>query len=135
MPKKLLLSIGAVWVFIFIFETLVHGFGLVDFYRAETNLFRSPEEGTGYFAYLLAGHLLLAIGITVLVNGFARSQSVGAAARLGAFLGLTVGGGSAVLQYVAQPMSSELMAIWMVVAVIEFSAAAAFSRLIAGDPA
>ncbi|GJL95014.1 MAG: hypothetical protein DHS20C05_14190 [Hyphococcus sp.] len=133
MARRYLFSVLAVWVFIFAFETLVHGLGLSGMYAAENTLFRAPEDGVALMPVLIIGHFALAVGIVGLVCGFARAGTISRAAQIGAFLGLTIGGGSALLTYVAQPLPVNLVMAWCVAGVIEFAAAAALARIVFGD--
>lgn len=133
MARRYLFSILAVWVFIFAFETMVHGLGLASVYRDQAALFRSPEEGVDFVPILILGHLLLAAGIVGLVCGVAQAVSPASAAGIGAFLALTIGLGTSVLQFVAQPLPLYLVGIWGVAGIIEFAAAATLARLVFGD--
>ncbi len=134
MARRYLFSGLAVWVFIFAYETVVHGLGLSGFYQAESALFRSPEEGVGFMPILIFGHLMLAAGLVGLVCGFARAETAGKAAMIGGFLGLTIGGGSALLNYAAMPLPLSLVGAWSLAALVEFAAAAALGRIVFGDP-
>lgn len=135
MARRYLFSVLSVWVFIFAFETMVHGLGLSGAYKEADALFRSPEEGVAFLPVLIFGHLMLALGITGLVCGFAKAETIAKAAQIGAFLGLTIGGGSALLYYVAQLLAPGLVGSWVVAGLVEFTIAAILARLVFGEPA
>lgn len=132
MTRKIFIAILGVWVFVFIFETLVHGFGLQSIYRGNDTMFRSPEEGLNFFPILLLGHLLLATGIVGLAVIFAKTTSVPRAAMIGGFIGVTFGVGSVLLQFVAQPVSANVAAIWAIAAIAEMTLAAVLAGALSG---
>jgi hypothetical protein len=96
--------------------------------------FRAEAEGVQMLPLLVAGHLALAVGLVVVVCRIARAESLGAAAAVGALLALTFGGGSSLLQYVAQDLPPALVGLWVAGGVVEFALGAALARLVFGRP-
>jgi hypothetical protein len=131
MARRTFFATLAVWVFLFAFETLFHGIALRDFY-ADLTYFRGEAEGVQMLPLLVAGQLALAIGIVGVVCRIAQPSSIATATAIGAFVGLTFGGGSAILQYVAQDLPIALVGLWIAGGVAEFAAASALARVVFG---
>lgn len=133
LARRTVFAVIAVWVFLFAFETLFHGIALRDFYAGLTG-FRTEAEGVQMLPLLVAGHLVLAVGLVVVVCRIAKAENLVAAAAVGALLALTFGGGSSLLQYAAQDLPPALVGLWIAGGVVEFALGGAVARLVFGRP-
>lgn len=64
MNAKAIISVVVLFILSLGLGFVVHGTLLGDQYAQLPNLYRSMEDSQGYFGYMLAGHLLIAIGLT-----------------------------------------------------------------------
>ncbi len=64
MSKQFIISVVALFIWTMAMGFLIHGWILAEDYAALPNVYRSMEESQGYFGYMLAGHLSLAVGLT-----------------------------------------------------------------------
>ncbi len=130
--RKYVFAVLATWVFVFAYETLVHGLALSPVYGEHKALFRPAEEGVTLLPGLITGHLFLAIGIVGLICWIGKAQSLGHAAQIGVFMGFTYGDGTAIMQFVAMPMSLTLAILWAVIEVVELALGAIVARVAFG---
>lgn len=64
MNARFLISVVVLFVLSMGLGFIVHGTLLADQYAQLPNLYRSLEESQSYFGYMVAAHLLIAIGLT-----------------------------------------------------------------------
>ena len=60
MNKKFLISVVVMFFLSMALGFLVHGFLLVQEYSKLTGLFRSPEDQTNHFSFMLLAHVFIA---------------------------------------------------------------------------
>jgi len=64
MNLKFIISVVVLFVLSMGLGFLVHGTLLADQYGQLPNLYRTMEDSENYFGFMIAGHLLIAIGLT-----------------------------------------------------------------------
>ena len=127
--KRLLITIIALFVFIFAFEWVFHGIILKDCYAQTQNLWRPENEMMGYFHWLVLGQAVIAIAFAILfAQGFAAG-GVGAGIRLGIMVAL-LRVGLDLITYAVQPLPAKLILFWAVGGLVETGLAGAIAGAI-----
>jgi hypothetical protein len=122
--KKLFIAFIAAFVFIFLFEWLLHGVFLKDAYTSVQNLMRPKEEFGSHFHWLVLGEAIMVFMFTVIyARGFADGGVPGGV-RLGVMLAVTYIGAD-LITYAVQPFPGNLIVIWSVAVLIEYAIAGA----------
>ncbi len=114
--KRFLLSSVVGFIFMAIYEMLVHNIALIGVYDLTPQLWRTPEEMN--IALMMAGYALMTL---LLVCLFAKQMNVrtakqGAAAGLAVGLPLALAGA---MSYVWMPISITLAACWFVATLVK----------------
>jgi len=86
---RLLLPIIAVFIFIFAFDFLVHGYLLKGLYKETASLWR--PEGDHKMAFIFASELLFAIMASYIFTLNFEGKGIGEGVRYGLLIGLLVG--------------------------------------------
>ena len=76
MNVKFIISVVVLFVLSMGFGFLIHGTLLSDQYAQLPNLYRSMEDGQNYFGFMIAAHVLIAIGRGVAVRVVRREDRV-----------------------------------------------------------
>jgi hypothetical protein len=117
--SKLLWPIISVYVLVFVYAYVVHGYLLVDIYRQTPQLWRSPEDMSAYFPVMLISEIAFSIIFTL---GYAFLQEKLSGALKGWQYGLGMGAAFAAIQfgvYAYMPISLTLAILWAVDALVE----------------
>lgn len=117
--RHVLISIIAVFAFIFIFEWVFHTVLLESSYQATAALWRSQDEMTARFPWLIAGQFGMAVFITLLYYGFVRDRRLGSGLRFGLVIGLFMAS-PFLINYAVTPYPMSLVISWMAGSVVEF---------------
>lgn len=64
MNAKAIISVVVLFILSMGLGFLVHGTLLFDEYSQLPNIYRSMEDSQGYFGFMIAGHVLIAVGLT-----------------------------------------------------------------------
>ncbi len=64
MNAKIIISVIVLFILSMALGFLVHGTLLLDEYSGLPNIYRSMEDSQNYFGFMIAGHVLIAIGLT-----------------------------------------------------------------------
>lgn len=116
--KRLLIAIGAAFVFIFVSDFLIHGVWLDAEYKATASLWRLEPEMQARFHWMLIGQLLAAISFVYIWAKWIRPRDLGAGAYFGLWLGVAQGIW-AIAYYVVAPLPGSLAAKWFLVGILQ----------------
>jgi len=117
--RHVFISIVAVFTFIFIFDWVFHGILLESSYQATYALWRSKDEMTAHFPWLVAGQLSMAVFITLLYYGFVRDRRLGSGLGFGLVIGLFMAS-PYLINYAVTPYPLSLVASWIGGSIVEF---------------
>jgi hypothetical protein len=113
MNKTFVISVVALFVVSMLLGLVVHGMLLhADYLKlTEVGLFRSESDAHAYFVYMLAAHVILAIGITwIYRQGRTSRPWMGQGVRFGIALALVASVPTYLIYFAVQPMPSDLVA-------------------------
>ncbi len=112
MNKTFVLSVVAVFVASMILGFVVHGWMLAPEYAKLYSLFRAPADQEQHFPYMIAGHLVMAIGWTWVYRiGRENKPWVGQGIRFGLAIAVACAIPGYLIYYAVQPMPSDLVAM------------------------
>ena len=109
--KSYIAPIFAGFIFVFIYEFIIHGFLLNGIYEQTPNLWRAPETMGDFIPFSIAMQFLMTALLAVI---FAKSYKGGGlleGLRFGALLGALFGLSMA-SAYIYMPISALLAALW-----------------------
>jgi cation transporter-like permease len=112
MNKKFILSVFALFVVSMIAGIVIHGTLLGADYQALGPVMRPPEDAQGYFGWMLAAHLIMAVGLTgIYRRGHEAGKPwLGQGVRFGMWMALVVTVAIYLIYYAVQPMPGMLVA-------------------------
>jgi len=112
-PKRLILTIIAVFVALWATDFLIHGVWLASTYKATMNLWRSDSEMQARMGWLFLGQFLAAfVFVVVWSKGFPATASAGGACLYGVLMGLFLQSNS-LITYAVQPLPPSLTVKWI----------------------
>ena len=117
--RHVFISIIAVFAFIFIFEWVFHTVLLESSYQATAAFWRSQDEMTAHFPWLVAGQFGTAVFITLVYYGFVRDRRLASGLRFGLVIGLFMAS-PFLINYAVTPYPMSLVISWMGGSVVEF---------------
>lgn len=109
---RVLTGIVVAFIVVFIFGWAFHGVLLADHYAALPDLYRAEETMSDFLPWLLAGQLLIAIALVLLLNLHRDRLTT----RLGLQFGLLIGllsAGSQLVTYGVMPFPLMLVGWWV----------------------
>lgn len=113
-PKRLIVTLIAVFAAVFLTDFLIHGVWLQSTYKATMTLWRTEEEMNKRFGWMMLGQFLVAASFTVLwAKGFAATATAKCACLYGLFMGL-FSQAMTVIFYVVEPLPASLCVKWFV---------------------
>jgi hypothetical protein len=103
--KRYMIGSIVVFVFIFLFDFLLHAVALKGCYEGIKHILR-PEEGAGaFFFWVILSELILAFGLCcVFVKGY-ENRGIGEGIRFGLIIGIAFGVSAAIMHYAVYPVS------------------------------
>jgi hypothetical protein len=111
MNKTFAVSVVVVFVVSMILGFVVHGVLLGQQYAALTQLFRGEQDQMGHFAYMIAAHVVMAIGFTwVYRQGRENKPFLGQGARFGLAVAVLATIPTYLIYFAVQPLPSDLVA-------------------------
>jgi hypothetical protein len=123
-PKKFIIAFLAAFVFIFLFEFVLHAKLLHSAYLETATLWRTEESFNSHFPLLLLGQAVIAFFFTMIfATGFA-SGGAGAGVRFGIMFAF-VGIGANLITFAVQPLTTKILLYWCIGGLIEFAIAGA----------
>ncbi len=116
--KRLILTALTLFVVVFVFEWVFHGGLMASVYEQTAELWRSEQEMTDRFVWMIVGQLMLASAVALLFAWGCKAGGVREGLTLGAILALLRMAGNTVM-YVVAPYPVRLIAWWDAGATIE----------------
>jgi magnesium-transporting ATPase (P-type) len=111
MNKRFVLSVVVLFVVSMLLGFVVHGTILHDDYAKMQNLFRSEADQQAHFLYMIAAHVLMAIGVTwVYRQGRDAQPWLGQGVRFGLALFVLMTLPTYLIYFAVQPMPSDVVA-------------------------
>ena len=112
MQKKFVISVVVMFIASMLLGFVVHATLLHSAYAKLPNLFRAEAQAQGYFGYMLAAHLLIAIGFTwIYRQGKEDKPWLAQGLRFGAAVAVMMTIPTYLIYYAVQPMPSDLVAL------------------------
>lgn len=109
--KSLLITMLAVFIYIFASDFIIHGLLLKSSYHATSELWRSESEMQSFMPWMLFGQLLIAKYFTLLfVKGY-NGTGIMEGIRFGVLIGF-FSVGAQCIQYAVMPMPLSLLFSW-----------------------
>ena len=108
----------AVFVFIFVYEWIVHDKLLRGLYEQTPALWRTKAEMQERMVWLVGGQLALAVLLSYIFTKGYENRGPAEGVRYGVLMGLLMTAGNLIM-YAVQPISLALLAAWTVVGLLE----------------
>lgn len=105
--KRFVIASVAVFVFLYLYNWLVHGVLLAPKYEEVAHLFRSQADFMAHMPWMIAGYILMAIAFCRLFIGGYEDRGIGEGVRFGLWAGLLIGSID-FISYAVQPISLKL---------------------------
>lgn len=118
--KRYALSVVAGFIFVFIFEYMLHGNLLMGLYEQTSNLWRSPEEMEKYMPLMTLIQFLSVVVISFIFTRNYENKGIAEGARFGLLIGLLIGVGM-IGSYAYMPIPMALALGWFIGTVIELT--------------
>jgi hypothetical protein len=122
--KKFFIALVAAFIFIFLFGFTWYGVLMNPIHQEIPALFRPEAEFRNYFAWLVFGHLVMAFFLTLLCARYTPAGGAGGGARLG-FMTALIYAGADFITYAVQPLTTKMLAGWIVGDLLMFATAGA----------
>lgn len=116
--QRFIISVIAVFAFMFAYEYVVHGQLLMPLYNETPSLWRPMDAMMNFMPWMIVTSLALAAVITYLFTRHYEAKGYGEGARFGLYIGLILG----LMQFGAYyylPISLNMALAWFVAYVIE----------------
>ena len=111
-PKRLTLSIVAVFLGVWMTDFLIHGVWLKSAYERTMSLWRPEADMQAHMAWLMLGQFIFAATFATLwAKGFAATGCFRCACIYGAFMGLA-SQATTLITYAVQPFPAEIAVKW-----------------------
>lgn len=112
MNKQFVISVVVLFVVSMLLGFVVHGWLLhAEYAKLVPNLFRSPQDAQGHFAYMLLAHVSMAVGLTwIYRQGRDARPWLGQGLRFGAALAVLMTIPTYLIYFAVQPLPSDLVA-------------------------
>lgn len=118
-PKRLLLTIVAVFAGIWVTDFLIHGVWLQTTYKETMSLWRPEAEMQRRMGWLMLGQLLAAVTFVVIWSkGFPATASLGGACLYGLFMG-GFSQATTLVTYAVQPFPPSLTVKWFCAGLVQ----------------
>ncbi len=122
--KRIIPAILVTFIFVFIFEWVLHGILLKGMYEATPQLWRPQAVMPQYMPFLGLGQFLFTVFLGLLfVKGY-EGRGIGEGLRFGLLVGLLLAPINLVW-YAIQPLAPTLIAYWIIGSIIEMLIAGA----------
>lgn len=116
--KRNVKSAIAVFIFVFIYEWLLHGKLLAGQYQGTAHLWRTPDDFADFYPYMLLLQFVFSLWLATLFDKNYENKGVDEGIRFGTLIGT----GLAIITlgwYVVLPVSSDLGITWALGAFVE----------------
>jgi hypothetical protein len=122
--EKFFFAFIAAWIFVFAFGFVWYGNLMHSIHDEVSVLWRTEAEFGGHFPWLVLGHAVMAFFLTLLYASFVASGGAGAGAKLGVMIAFLYIGNN-LITFAVQPLTTKILAGWMVGGLLEFAIAGA----------
>ncbi|MEM7618192.1 MAG: hypothetical protein AAF244_02295 [Pseudomonadota bacterium] len=119
--KRYALSVIAGFIFVFVFEYMLHGNLLMGLYEQTSNLWRSTEEMEKYAPFMGLVQFLTVVILAFIFTCNFENKGVTEGARFGLLIGLLFGVGM-IGMYAYMPIPMALAVAWFIGTLIEMTA-------------
>jgi hypothetical protein len=112
MNKQFVISVVVVFIVAMLLGMVVHGMILHgDYDKLAGTVFRTPADSQQHFAYMIAAHISMAIGLTwVYRQGRTAAPWMGQGVRFGLAIWVLVSVPTYLIYFAVQPLPSDLVA-------------------------
>ena len=110
--KNLVFASLAVFIFIFLYDWVVHGMLLQDAYHATANLWRPEEDMAKFFQFMVAGQALLAFMFCFIFAKGYEARGIMEGVRFGVYIGLLFSA-KLLIMYAVAPYPLTLIYAWL----------------------
>ena len=111
MNARFWISVAVLFVVSMLLGMVVHGMVLGPDYAKLQNLFRAPADSQAHFPYMIAAHIVMAIGFTwIYRQGRDDRPWLGQGLRFGLAVAMLVTIPTYLIYFAVQPMPSDLVA-------------------------
>ena len=117
--KRFMLSVITLFVFLFLFDWMLHGWLLKTTYEQTASLWRTPQDMQQHFIWLLLGQYLIALMFCFIYTKGYEGRGVGEGVRYGLYVAILFTGPH-LIAYAAQPIPLYLIGYWILGALSEF---------------
>ena len=117
--KRLIVASIVVFVFVYLYDWVFHGFILKNAYVQTASLWRPEQEMMSYFHFLVLGQAVTAFMASLVFAKTCKSGSICEGLNYGALLGLLFAGPS-LITYAVQPLPATLVGLWVIGAIVKF---------------
>ena len=122
--KKFFIAFIAAFVFIFLFGFVWFGQLMHGIHDEVPVLWRTEADFGSHFPWLILGHGVMAFFLTLLYARFVPMGGAGAGATLGILTALVLIGNN-LITFAVQPLTTKILAGWIVGGLLEFGIAGA----------
>lgn len=132
--KRLVLTIVAVFVYLFASDFLIHGVLLEGAYMETASSWRTKEDMQQYMGWLIAGQFFISTFFSILYVKTFKEKSI----KKGACYGFAAGGllvSPYFIQYAVMPLPQTIMWSWIVCGLIQATLGGVVASLVYQKPA
>jgi hypothetical protein len=122
--KKFFFAFIAAWIFVFAFGFVWYGNLMHSIHDEVPVLWRTEADFGSHFPWLVLGHAVMAFFLTLLYASFVASGGAGAGVKLGVMIAFLYIGNN-LITFAVQPLTTKILAGWMVGGLLEFAIAGA----------
>jgi len=117
--KKFFIAFVAAFGFLFLFGFLWYAILMHGAHQEVRALFRTESEFNEHFLWLVLGHIVMALFLTLLCVRFVPAGGAGPCALLGLLVAL-VYEGPHLITFAVQPITTKILCGWIVGSLIQF---------------
>src|SRR5436305_12543814 len=122
--KKFFIAFVAAFGFLFLFGFVWYGMLMHGAHQEVPALFRTEAEFKEHFVWLVLGHIVMALFLTLLCARFVPAGGAGPCAMLGLLVALVYAGAN-MITFAVQPLTTKILCGWVVGDLIQFTIAGA----------
>ena len=127
--KKLMLTIFAVFVYVFVTDLFLHVMLLDSTYKATASLWRAESEMGSFFPFIILGQIVISKFFCVIFARGYEGRGITEGLRFGFLIGM-FGAGMLFIQYATQPLPSNLLWAWILLGLVQYMGAGAVAALV-----
>jgi len=116
--KRFISTVTGAFIFVFIFEYIVHAILLKDIYSTTSFLWRAEDVMIQYFHYTAMSQFLFTAAMVYMFHSLSKEFSFIEAFRFGVFVGLAIAAIN-IGTYAYMPISFKLSILWAMASIIK----------------